>query len=72
MIRSRVTLAITLGVPIAAWCGVMLADILLRRAPYADADLFSARGRYGVVRNGTARDAIERTIDADDLAAFHG
>jgi purine-cytosine permease-like protein len=41
---------ITLGVPIAAWCGVMLADILLRRAPYADADLFSARGRYGVVR----------------------
>jgi purine-cytosine permease-like protein len=41
---------ITLGVPIAAWCGVMLADILLRRAPYAEADLFSSRGRYGVVR----------------------
>ena len=41
---------ITLGVPIAAWCGVMLADIALRRAAYADADLFSSAGRYGVVR----------------------
>ena len=41
---------ITLGVPISAWCGVMLADILLRRRPYAEADLFASSGRYGVVR----------------------
>ena len=41
---------ITLGVPIAAWCGVMLADILLRRRDYADAELFDPRGRYGSVR----------------------
>ena len=41
---------ITLGVPISAWCGVMLADILLRRRPYADAELFAASGRYGVIR----------------------
>jgi nucleobase:cation symporter-1, NCS1 family len=41
---------ITLGVPIAAWCGVMLADILLRRRDYAEADLFDPRGRYGDVR----------------------
>src|SRR5215470_15235368 len=41
---------ITLGVAISAWCGVMLADILLRRAPYAEADLFSSSGRYGAVR----------------------
>ena len=41
---------ITLGVPIAAWCGIMLADIALRRQDYADADLFSPRGRYGDVR----------------------
>jgi purine-cytosine permease-like protein len=41
---------ITLGVPIAGWCGVMLADIALRRAPYADDDLFTRRGRYGSVR----------------------
>jgi purine-cytosine permease-like protein len=41
---------ITLGVPISAWCGVMLADVAHRRAPYADDDLFSGRGRYGSVR----------------------
>jgi purine-cytosine permease-like protein len=38
------------GVPIAAWCGVMLADILLRRRDYAEADLFDARGRYGSIK----------------------
>jgi purine-cytosine permease-like protein len=41
---------ITLGVPIAAWCGVMLADIALRRTAYAEADLFTSDGRYGSVR----------------------
>jgi len=41
---------ITLGVPISAWCGVMLADILLRRRPYDDAELFSPAGRYGAIR----------------------
>jgi purine-cytosine permease-like protein len=40
----------TLGVPIAAWCGVMLADIALRRRDYDEADLFHSAGRYGDVR----------------------
>jgi nucleobase:cation symporter-1, NCS1 family len=40
---------ITLGVPIAAWCGVFLADLMLRRGPYDDADLFRPHGRYGAV-----------------------
>jgi purine-cytosine permease-like protein len=41
---------ITLGVPIAAWCGIMLADIALRRRNYAEPELFTARGRYGDIR----------------------
>ncbi len=41
---------ITLGVPIAAWCGIMLADIALRRRDYAEADLYSPAGRYGDIR----------------------
>ena len=41
---------ITLGVPIAAWCGIMLADIALRKRDYAEADLFDPRGRYGSVQ----------------------
>ncbi|HZC63050.1 MAG TPA: cytosine permease [Streptosporangiaceae bacterium] len=41
---------ITLGVPIAAWCGVMLADIMLRHKDYAEPDLYDPRGRYGDIR----------------------
>lgn len=41
---------ITLGVPIAAWCGVMLADIALRRRDYSEPELYSPGGRYGDVR----------------------
>jgi NCS1 family nucleobase:cation symporter-1 len=38
---------ITLGVPVAAWCGVFLADILMRNQDYSEADLFTRTGRYG-------------------------
>ena len=41
---------ITLGVPIAAWCGIMLADIALRSRNYTDGDLYDIHGRYGDVR----------------------
>ncbi|MEJ1229990.1 MAG: cytosine permease [Galbitalea sp.] len=41
---------ITLGVPIAAWCGIFVADVLLRRRNYAEADLYDRKGRYGDVR----------------------
>jgi nucleobase:cation symporter-1, NCS1 family len=40
---------ITLGVPISAWCGVFLADLLLRKRNYAEADLYDSRGRYGPI-----------------------
>jgi NCS1 family nucleobase:cation symporter-1 len=40
----------TLGTPIAAWCGIMLADIALRRRDYAEAELYRASGRYGDIR----------------------
>jgi nucleobase:cation symporter-1, NCS1 family len=43
---------ITLGVPIAAWCGVILADVLVRRSDYDDNDLYRPAGRYGDVRVG--------------------
>lgn len=40
---------ITLGTPIAAWCGIFLADLASRRVPYAGNELSSPRGRYGSV-----------------------
>jgi nucleobase:cation symporter-1, NCS1 family len=41
---------IVLGVPMAAWCGVFLADLLMRRRDYDEASLFSSRGVYGSFR----------------------
>jgi NCS1 family nucleobase:cation symporter-1 len=41
---------ITLGVPVATWCGIMLADIAGRRRDYADAELFDKSGRYGDIQ----------------------
>jgi NCS1 family nucleobase:cation symporter-1 len=41
---------ITLGVPIAAWCGVMLADIALRHRDYSEPELYNPHGRYGDVK----------------------
>jgi purine-cytosine permease-like protein len=41
---------ITLGVPIAAWCGILLADIALRRSDYSEPELYDPRGRYGDIR----------------------
>jgi purine-cytosine permease-like protein len=39
---------ITLGVPIATWSAIFVTDVLLRRKPFVEADLFSASGRYGI------------------------
>ncbi len=38
---------ITLGVPIAAWAGIFIADVILRRGGYAEAELYNPSGRYG-------------------------
>ncbi len=37
------------GVPVAAWAGIMLADIALRRKDYSEQDLYDRKGRYGNV-----------------------
>lgn len=41
---------ITLGTPVATWCGIMLADVVLRKKAYAEKDLYSSSGRYGDIR----------------------
>ncbi len=38
---------ITLGVPLASWAGILIADILRRRRDYDEAALFDPNGRYG-------------------------
>jgi len=38
---------ITLGVPIAVWSAIFVADVMMRKEDYAEAELFDATGRYG-------------------------
>ena len=38
---------ITLGVPIAVWSAIFVADVIMRKQDYVEADLFDAKGIYG-------------------------
>lgn len=38
---------ITLGVPIATWSAIFVADVLIRKKSYDESDLFNEQGRYG-------------------------
>jgi purine-cytosine permease-like protein len=38
---------ITLGVPIAVWSAIFVADVVMRKRDYAEAELFNSEGRYG-------------------------
>ena len=40
---------ITLGVPVAVWSAIFVADVVIRKRDYVEADLFSETGRYGRV-----------------------
>lgn len=40
---------LTLGVPVAAWSGIFVTDVLLRKNSYNERDLFRADGVYGSV-----------------------
>jgi len=44
---------ITLGVPVAVWSAIFVADVLLRKKAYSEADLFNAQGIYGSVNIGS-------------------
>ncbi|MFM6840837.1 MAG: purine-cytosine permease family protein [Candidatus Planktophila sp.] len=38
---------ITLGVPIATWSAIFVAEVLMRKKSYDESDLFNEQGRYG-------------------------
>lgn len=38
---------ITLGVPVAVWSAIFVADVVMRRSAYSEVDLFDETGRYG-------------------------
>ena len=44
---------ITLGVPIAVWSAIFVADVILRKKSYSEKDLYDAHGIYGSVNKGS-------------------
>ena len=44
---------ITLGVPIAVWSAIFVADVVMRKKAYSETDLYDPRGVYGSVNKGS-------------------
>ena len=44
---------ITLGVPVAVWSSIFVADVLIRKKAYSEKDLFDPSGLYGAVNKGS-------------------
>jgi len=44
---------ITLGVPVAVWSAIFVADVLMRKKAYSEQDLFNPQGMYGSVNKGS-------------------
>ena len=44
---------ITLGVPVAVWSSIFVADVLMRKKGYNEQDLFDPQGIYGAVNKGS-------------------
>ena len=44
---------ITLGVPVAVWSSIFVADVVMRKKAYSETDLFDSNGQYGSVNKGS-------------------
>jgi purine-cytosine permease-like protein len=53
---------ITLGVPVAVWSAIFVADVIMRKKPYVENDLYDAQGIYGSVNKGSIALMILGTI----------
>jgi NCS1 family nucleobase:cation symporter-1 len=44
---------ITLGVPVAVWSAIFVADVIMRKKSYIEKDLYDEQGMYGSVNKGS-------------------
>ena len=44
---------ITLGVPVAVWSAIFVADVMLRKKAYSERDLYDPQGMYGSINRGS-------------------
>jgi len=53
---------ITLGVPIAVWSAIFVADVVMRKKEYSEKDLYDSNGRYGSINIGSISLMVFGTI----------
>jgi purine-cytosine permease-like protein len=53
---------ITLGVPVAVWSAIFVADVIMRKKAYIEKDLYDERGIYGSINKGSIALMIIGTI----------
>jgi purine-cytosine permease-like protein len=44
---------ITLGVPVAVWSAIFVADVIMRKKSYIEKDLYDVHGMYGSINKGS-------------------
>jgi len=44
---------ITLGVPVAVWSAIFVADVMMRKKAYSETDLYDPQGMYGSINRGS-------------------
>ena len=44
---------ITLGVPVAVWSAIFVADVMMRKKAYSERDLYDPQGMYGSINRGS-------------------
>ena len=44
---------ITLGVPVAVWSAIFVADVIMRKKAYIEKDLYDTQGMYGSINKGS-------------------
>ena len=44
---------ITLGVPVAVWSAIFVADVIMRKKAYSESDLYDSQGMYGSINKGS-------------------
>ena len=44
---------ITLGVPVAVWSAIFVADVIMRKKAYSERDLYDPQGMYGSINEGS-------------------
>jgi purine-cytosine permease-like protein len=53
---------ITLGVPVAVWSAIFVADVIMRKKAYIEKDLYDEQGMYGSINKGSIALMLVGTI----------